>query len=257
MTVVVDAVDVGALLRTWRERRRFSQQELSNRSRVSTRHLSRVETGKAHPTAEMVLHLADHLDVPLRERNRLLLAAGYAPHYLDSPLDDGSIAVVMDGLRHLLDAHLPYPALLLDPYWDVVDANAAVDRMLVGCDPALLEPPLNVVRLCLHPGGLAPRIRNLDQWAAHLHHQATHRAEQTHDRRRVELVAEIESYLGGPPRPPVNAGPVLTLELETEGGPLRFFSTSAQLSTATDATLEGLHLETFLPADVATRQAFG
>lgn len=257
MTLVVDTVEVGALLRTWRERRRFSQQELSNRSRVSTRHLSRVETGKAHPTSEMVLHLADHLDVPLRERNRLLLAAGYAPHYQDNRLDDGAVAVVMDGLRHLLDAHLPYPALLLDTFWDVIDANAAVDGMLVGCDPALLEPPLNVLRLCLHPGGLAPRIRNLDQWAAHLHQQATHRAEHSHDRRHLELVAEIESYLDRPPRSPVGTGPVLTLELETGAGTLRFFSTSAQLDTATDAALEGLHLETFLPADVATRQAFG
>ena len=173
MTVVADGVDVGPLLRTWRERRRFSQLELSNRSQVSTRHLSRVETGKAHPTSEMVLHLADHLDVPLRERNRLLLAAGFAPLYQDHLLDDGSVAVVMDGLRHLLDAHLPYPALLLDPFWDVIDANAAVDRLLLGCDPALLEPPLNVVRLCLHPGGLAPRIRNLHHWAGHLHQQAT------------------------------------------------------------------------------------
>jgi len=257
MTLVVEGADVGSLLRTWRERRRFSQQELSNRSRVSTRHLSRVETGRSHPTADMVLHLADHLDVPLRERNRLLLAAGYAPQYQDNPLDDGSIAVVMDGLRHLLDAHLPYPALLLDTYWDVIDANAAVDLLLVGCEPTLLEPPLNVLRLTLHPDGLARRIRNLDQWAAHLHQQATHRAEHTHDRRHAELVAEVESYLQEPVRPPVATGPVLTLELETEAGLLRFFSTSAQLDTATDAALEGLHLETFLPADVATRQAFG
>ena len=199
MTVVADGVDVGSLLRTWRERRRFSQLELSNRSQVSTRHLSRVETGKAHPTSEMVLHLADHLDVPLRERNRLLLAAGFAPLYQDHLLDDRSVAVVMDGLRHLLDAHLPYPALLLDPFWDVIDANAAVDRLLLGCDPALLEPPLNVVRLCLHPGGLAPRIRNLHHWAGHLHQQALHRAEHTHDPRHHELLAEIESYLDQPP----------------------------------------------------------
>ena len=257
MTVLVDDAEVGALLRTWRERRRFSQQELSNRSRVSTRHLSRVETGRAHPTPDMVLHLADHLDVPLRERNRMLLAAGYAPRYQDNGLDDASVAVVMEGLRHLLDAHLPYPALLLDTYWDVVDANAAVDQLLEGCDPALLVPPLNVVRLCLHPQGLAPRIRNLDQWAAHLHQQVTHRAEHTHDRRHRELLAEIESYLERPPGSPVSTGPVLTLEVESAVGLLRFFSTSAQLDTATDATLEGLHLETFLPADVATRQAFG
>jgi transcriptional regulator with XRE-family HTH domain len=263
MTVVVDDVEVGALLRTWRERRRFSQQELSNRSHVSTRHLSRVETGRAHPTPEMVLHLADllhladHLDVPLRERNRMLLAAGYAPRYQDNGLDDAPVAVVMAGMRHLLDAHLPYPALLLDTYWDVVDANAAVDQLVAGCDPALLEPPMNVVRICLHPAGLAPRIRNLDQWAAHLHQQVTHRAEHTHDRRHLELRAEIESYLDRVPRSPVSTGPVLTLEVESPAGLLRFFSTSAQLDTATDATLEGLHLETFLPADVATRQAFG
>jgi hypothetical protein len=163
----------------------------------------------------------------------------------------------MEGLRHLLDAHLPYPALLLDAFWDVIDANAAVDQMVVGCDPALLEPPMNVLRLCLHPGGLAPRIRNLDQWAAHLHQQATHRAEHTHDRRHLELVAEIESYLNEPSLLPRSVGPVLTLELETGAGVLRFFSTSAQLDTANDATLEGLHLETFMPADPATRRAFG
>ena len=257
MTVIADPVDVGALLRTWRERRRFSQQELSNRSRVSTRHVSRVETGKAHPTPEMVLHLAEYLDVPLRDRNRLLHAAGYAPHYQDHRLDDRSVTLVMDGLRHLLDAHLPYPALLLDTYWDVIDANAAVDQLLAACDPALLEPPLKVLRLCLHPGGLAPRLRNVHQWAAHLHQQVTRRAEHTHDPRHHELVAEVESYLDGPIGMPVSTGPVLTLELETEAGVLRFFSTSAQLDTATDATLEGVHLETFLPADVATRQAFG
>ena len=255
MTLTVDATDVGGLLRTWRERRRFSQQELSNRSGVSTRHLSRVETGRAQPTPDMILHLAEHLDVPLRARNRLLLAAGYAPRYRDHRLDDRAVTVVMEGLRHLLDAHLPYPALLLDTYWDVVDANAAVDQLLVGCDPVVLEPPLNVLRICLHPGGIAPRIRNLDQWAAHLHQQATHRAEHTHDPRHRELVAEIESYLAGPPTAPAATGPVLTLELATGAGTLRFFSTSAQLDTATDATLEGLHLETFLPADVATRRA--
>lgn len=257
MTSVADAVDVGPLLRTWRERRRFSQLELSNRSRVSTRHLSRVETGKAHPTSEMLLHLADHLEVPLGERNRLLLAAGYAPQYQDRRIDDASIAVVMDGLRRLLDAHVPYPALLLDTFWDVVDANAAVDQMLVGCDPGLLEPPMNVLRLCLHPDGLAPRIRNLHQWAAHLHQQVRHRAENSQHPRHRQLLAEIESYVDQPARPSTTSGPVLTLELETSGAVLRFFSTSSQLDTANDATLEGLHLETFLPADVATRQAVG
>jgi transcriptional regulator with XRE-family HTH domain len=256
MSVAVEAPPVGALLRTWRERRRFSQQELSNRSRVSTRHLSRVETGKAHPTPQMLMHLSDNLDVPLRERNRLLLAAGYAPRYQDHQWDDASIAVVMDGLRRLLDAHLPYPALLLDDHWDIVDANAAVDQLLTGCAPELLEPPINVVRVCLHPNGLARRIGNLAEWGSHLLQQVSHRAERTHDQRHHELAAEIAGYVGEPDASTPLTGPVITLEIDVDGNPLRFFSTSATLSTATDAALEGLHLETFLPADDETRRRF-
>ncbi|MEQ4304815.1 helix-turn-helix transcriptional regulator [Plantactinospora sp. B6F1] len=256
MSVAFEVPPVGALLRTWRERRRFSQQELSNRSRVSTRHLSRVETGRARPTPEMLMRLSDNLDVPLRDRNRLLLAAGYAPRYQDRQLDDSSIAVVMDGLRRLLDAHLPYPALLLDEYWDIVDANAAVDQLLAGCAPELLEPPINVVRVCLHPDGLAGRIGNRAEWGGHLLQQVRHRADRTHDQRHRELAAEIAGYLDKPDAVPLRTGPVITLEIEVDGFPLRFFSTSATLSTATDVALEGLHLETFLPADEETRRRF-
>lgn len=256
MSVAVEVPPVGALLRTWRERRRFSQQELSNRSRVSTRHLSRVETGKAHPTPEMLMHLSENLDVPLRDRNRLLLAAGYAPRYQDHQLDDASIAVVMDGLRRLLDAHLPYPALLLDEHWDIVDANAAVDQLLAGCAPELLEPPVNVVRVSLHPGGLAARIGNRAEWGSHLLQQVRHRAERSHDQRLHELAGEVAGYLGTAAATTRAKGPVVTLEIEVDGTPLRFFSTSATLSTATDAALEGLHLETFLPADEETRRRF-
>ncbi|TNM27756.1 helix-turn-helix domain-containing protein [Streptomyces sedi] len=256
MSVAVEVLPVGTLLRTWRERRRFSQQELSNRSRVSTRHLSRVETGKAHPTPEMLMRLSDNLDVPLRDRNRLLLAAGYAPRYQDRAWDDASIAVVMDGLRRLLDAHLPYPALLLDDHWDIVDANAAVDQLLTGCAPELLEPPINVVRVCLHPDGLARRIGNLAEWGSHLRQQVGHRAERTHDQRHHELATEIAGYLGEPDVSTPLSGPVVTLEIDVDGDPLRFFSTSATLSTASDAALEGLHLETFLPADHETRRRF-
>lgn len=255
MSVAVEpSPEVGVLLRTWRERRRFSQQELSNLSTVSTRHLSRVETGKAHPTPEMIMHLAEQLEVPLRDRNRMLLAAGYAPRYQDHPLHDASVAVVMDGLRRLLDAHLPYPALLLDDHWNIVDANAAVDVFLDGCAPDLLEPPVSVVRLSVHPDGLARRIRNLDDWAGHLYRQLLHRAERSHDRQQLDLAAEITDLLGRQPRQPSATGPVLALEIELSGGIARFFSTSAQLTTAQDAALEGLHLETFLPADPATRE---
>ncbi|THA25499.1 XRE family transcriptional regulator [Streptomyces sp. RKND-216] len=257
MGTATDTRELGPLLRGWRERRRLSQQELSNRSSVSARHVSRVETGKARPTPEMILHLADSLDVPLRDRNQLLLAGGYAPQYRDRGLDDASVAVVMDGLRNLLDAHLPYPALLLDDYWDVVDSNAAVDALLQGCAPELLEPPVNVIRLCLHPGGLARRIGNFAEWASHLHHQIVHRAECTHDPRHLALAAEAGSHLAGTPRTAPTGSPVLALELTADdGGRLRFFSTSAQLTTPTDATLEGLHMETFLPADEPTRQRF-
>lgn len=244
---------VGSLLRTWRDRRRLSQQELSNRSRVSTRHLSRVETGKSHPTPDMVLHLAEHLDVPLRERNRMLLAGGYAPRYEDRALDDSSMSVVMEGLRSLLDAHMPNPALLLDTYWDIVDANVAAQALLADCAPELLEPPVNVVRVCLHPAGISSRIRNLDVWAGHLFQRVSHRAERTHDPRHRQLADEIVTYYAGLPLTPRPTGPVLTLDLDTDAGVLRFFSMSAQLDTASDATLEGLHLETFLPADAQTR----
>jgi transcriptional regulator with XRE-family HTH domain len=262
MTLLEDGLDntpsavagAGALVRTWRERRRFSQQELSNRSGVSTRHLSRVETGRAHPSPDMLLHLAEHLEIPRRERNRLLLAGGYAPRYPDTSLEGKELAMVMAGLRDLLDAHLPYPALLMDTYWDIVDANTAVDRLLAGCDPTLLAPPVNVVQICLHPAGFGSRIRNRDQWAAHLYQHVAHRAEHTHDPRHLELVDEVKSYLGEVPRMPVATGPVLELELQTDDGQLRFFSTSARLDTANDATLEGLHLEMLLPADVATRR---
>lgn len=254
MSTALDTREVGTLLRCWRERRRFSQQELSNLSAVSTRHLSRVETGKAHPTPDMILHLADHLDVPLGDRDRLLLAGGYAPRYRDRGPDDASVAVVMDGLRGLLDAHMPYPALLLDAYWDVVDSNAGVDALLEGCAAELLEPPVNVIELCLHPDGLAPRIGNFTEWASHLYHQLVHRAERTHDPRHLALAEEARRHLDGVPRTAPTGSPVLTLELTTPDGPLRFFSTSAQLTTPADAALEGLHIETFLPADESTRR---
>ncbi|GAA1482908.1 helix-turn-helix transcriptional regulator [Gordonia sinesedis] len=265
MTVESDVPTVGRILRDWRQHRRVSQQELSNLAAVSARHVSRVETGKAHPTPDMIIRLAEFLEIPLRERNRLLLAGGYAPRYSDDPWSsDGSAT----GLRGLLDAHLPYPALLLDDYWNVVDMNTAVDALLAGCAAELLEPPVNVIRLCLHPDGLAPRIANRGQWAGFLYQQLRSRAERTRDPRHHELAAELADHVDTSTRQPTPPGPVLTLDLAapmsapgevagTDTTTLRFFSTSARLTTATDAALEGLHLETFLPADEQTRQALG
>ena len=248
-----DDPTVGRLLRAWRERRRMSQLALSERASVSTRHLSFVETGRSRPTPDMILRLADVLDVPLRERDRLLLAGGFAPRYDRQTLSPGSLEMVMNGLRGLLDAHLPYPALLLDTHWDVVDTNAAAAALLDGCDPELLQPPLNALRVSLHPGGLAPRIRNLDAWADHLVRQVSNRASHLHDARLHELARELRGYVD-PAVMPIRPGtaPVLALELDTEHGLLRFFTVAARLETPNDSVLEGLHLETFLPADQVT-----
>lgn len=255
--VEVEGPTVGVLLRQWRERRRLSQLQLSHQAEVSTRHLSCIETGRSRPTPEMIVRLAEHLEVPLRARNELLLSGGYAPRYRARPPEDVSLAAVMAGLRGLLDAHLPSPALLLDEQWDIVDANTAVDLLLAGCDAELLEPPVNAIRVSLHPRGLAPRIRNLTQWAGHLHHQVRHRAEQTRDPALLALASEISSLVDLPTGVPPGPEPVLILELEAGTSVLRFFTVAARLETARDTTLEGLHLETFLAADASTAAALG
>ncbi len=249
----VDGDDtIGAMLRTWRQRRRLTQADLSHGAEVSTRHLSFIETGRARPTPEMILRLADQLAVPLGERNRLLLAGGFAPRFSELDAADSSLAVVMGGLRDLLDAHLPWPALLLDDGWDIIDSNAAAAMLLDGCDASLLEPPVNALRVTLHPGGLAPRIRNLPQWAGHVIRQVASRAERTHDIRLIALVDELLGYADDPGQDAAPTGPVLALELDGRLGPLRMFAVAARLETPNDATLEGLTLETFLPVDART-----
>ncbi|WP_340537766.1 helix-turn-helix domain-containing protein [Nocardioides sp. GXZ039] len=250
---------IGSELRRWRETRSLSQLALATRADVSSRHISFVETGRSRPTPEMILRFSDALDVPLAERNELLLAGGYAPRYPERSTTDAELVPIMDGLRNLLDAHDPYPALLLDDEWDVVDSNRAVDAMLDGVAAHLLEPPLNVIRLCLHPEGLAPRIRNLPTWRSHLLHQLDQRVERTGRRSAlVSLRAEVEEYpFGGPPPSAPPRDPVVRLELETDAGVLSMFSIASQIESPHDVTLSGLHLETFVPADDATREAFG
>lgn len=247
---------VGSELRRWRELRALSQLALATRAEVSTRHLSFVENGRSRPTPEMILRLADVLDVPMAEQNRLLLAAGFAPRHPQRGLDDEDLSSVMAGLRSLLDAHAPYPALLLDDHWDVVDANQAVHALLVDCDPMVLEPPLNVIRLALHPRGLAPRIHNLPTWRAHLLHQLEQRIGHSGgDPRLVALREEVLGYPGGDgPAGPRPVDPVVLLELATDDAPLRMFSVASRIEGPADITLDALHLETFLPADEQTRQ---
>ena len=243
---------VGPLLREWRERRRLSQLELSGRAEVSTRHLSFVETGRSRPTAEMIERLATHLDVPLRERNRLLLAGGHAPAHPEHGLDEPGLAAVREALSVVLAAHEPHPALLLNRWWELVDANAAVGPLLEGVDPALLEPPVNVLRLSLHPHGLAPRIGNLGQWRAHLLEQLHQRIERTADPALVELADELAGYPGAAAEPAGPTDVVLPLRLSSSAGEVSFFSIAAHVGTAVDVTVDELVLEAFYPADAAT-----
>jgi transcriptional regulator with XRE-family HTH domain len=246
---------VGRLLREWRERRRLSQLELSLRAEISTRHLSFVETGRSRPTPEMILRLTEHLDVPLRERNELLLAGGYAPAYPQHGLDEPELAAVRAALRLVLAGHDPFPAVLLDRWWNLVEANAAAGVLLAGCAPHLLRPPVNVLRVSLHPDGLAPRIANLGQWRAHLLEQLRRRAERTGDARLRALEDELRAFPAPPGAPPAPADVVLPLRLRSDGRELAFFSIAASVGTAADVTVDELVVESFYPADAATAEA--
>lgn len=256
MTPGATSPSIGQELRRWRGLRSLSQLALATQADVSTRHLSFVENGRSRPTPEMIVRLAEVMQIPPGEQNRLLLAGGFAPRHPHRAVDHETLAPVMAGLRSLLDAHAPYPALLLDDRWDVIDANEPVDALLAGCDPRLLEPPLNVMRLCLHPRGLAPRIRNLPTWRAHLLHQLGQRIALTGgDPALLALRADVTGHPhGGEPPGPPSGDPVVPLEIEAGGDVLRLFGVASRIESASDVTLDGLHLETFVPADDRTRQ---
>jgi transcriptional regulator with XRE-family HTH domain len=248
---------VGELLREWRERRRLSQLDLAIQADISARHLSFVETGRSRPTAAMILRLTEQLAVPLRERNVLLLAGGYAPAYPQHSLDAPELANVRAALRQVLSGHEPYPAVVVDRWWDLQDANSGVAALTDGCAPGLLTPPVNVLRLSLHPDGMAPRIANLGQWRAHLLTQLRHRAEALADTRLAELHAELVTYPGGLAESVPSDGVVLPLRYRRGDRELAFFSISATVGTATDVTVHELAIEAFYPADAATSAAFG
>ena len=251
----VPARPVGELLREWRERRRLSQLELAIQAEVSTRHLSFVETGRSKPTSEMILRLAEHLEVPLRERNRLLLAGGYAPAYRRRALDDPELDAVRVALRRILDAHLPYPAVVVNRWWELVDANAMIGPLTAGVAPHLLEPPVNVLRLSLHPDGMAPNIRNLAQWRAHLLSRLAGQFRATGDARLAELHEELREYPGGVDGTPDRTDIVVPLRYVLDGHELSLFSMTAVVGTPLDITVEELAIEAFYPADEATATA--
>ncbi|MCD4532707.1 helix-turn-helix transcriptional regulator [Nocardioides sp. cx-169] len=241
----------GDLLRDWRRRRNLSQLELAHRCGVSTRHLSFIETGRSRPTSAMILRLCDRLAVPLREQNRVLLAGGFAPVHPEHRLDEPPMAEVAAAIDGILTAHQPYPALVLDPGWDLVAANDAVYALLDGVAAHLLEPPVNVVRLSLAPDGLAPRIVNLDEWRSHL----LARLRREYDAARDERIASLLAELDEPGPHAVSPGLVVPLRLRIDGAELRLLSTTTVFGTPREVTLSELAIEAFYPADQATRRA--
>ena len=254
LTAPGGAPTVGDLLRDWRRRRRLSQLEVANEAAVSARHLSFVETGRSKPSPELVMHLAEHLEVPLRERNTLLLAAGYAPRYAHTPLDADEMAPVRDALDVVLAGHHPFPAVVADRHWNLVTANdSAVALLTGGVAPELLAPPANVLRVSLHPDGMAPRIVNFASWSAHLVDRLRREAETTADPVVAELLAELCTYPGvtgsASAHDTVTSLFVpLVLRME-DGSELSFLNTVATFGTARDVTVDELTIESFFPAD--------
>ena len=253
---------VGDYLREWRQRRRMSQLDLALEAEISTRHLSFMETGRASPSRDMVLHLAERLEIPLRERNALLVAAGFAPVFSERTLDDPVLQPARAAMELVLAGHEPYPALAIDRHWNLIASNKAVPPLLAGIDASLLQAPVNVLRLSLHPLGLAPRIANYAQWRAHLFERLRRQIDVSADPVLVTLLDELAGY----PRPSDTqdmshgssheyAGVVVPFQLATESGVLSFISTTTVFGTPVDVTLAELALESFFPANAATAEA--
>ena len=249
---------VGDHLREWRMRRRMSQMDLALEAEISTRHLSFLETGRARPSREMVLLLSEQLEVPLRDRNVILVAAGFAPVFPERSLDDPGMTAARRAVDVILKAHEPYPALVVDLRWNLVAANAAVAPLLEGVDPSLLAGPINVIRLSLHPKGLASRIANLGEWHAHILERLRRQAELTADPGLIALIEEIRGYPKPPApdrRPEDYGGVAIPFQLMAGDQMLSMFGTTTVFGTPVDITLSELTLETFFPANAETAEA--
>ncbi|WP_433425348.1 helix-turn-helix domain-containing protein [Microtetraspora malaysiensis] len=247
---------VGELLRQWRHRRRLSQLDLAIAADVSARHVSLVETGKSHPSAEMILRLAEQLDVPLRERNRLLLAAGFAPRYAERPLDQKALSAAWGAIEWVLRAHEPYPALAIDRRWNIVMSNRAIDPFLAGIAPDLLVPPINMVRLGLDPRGLAPHIVNLAQVRALLHIRITRQLATAPDPELTTLYEELLAPHSGDASQPVESEVAIPMIFRFGGRELRLFSTTTTFGTPMDITLDEVAIESYYPTDAESAAYF-
>jgi len=255
----------GDLLRRWRQDRGVSQLTLASDADVSPRHLSFVETGRSAPSRGLVLRLADHLDIPLRGRNELLLAAGFAPEFSESGLDAPDLSIVLVAIRQLLTGHNPYPALVVDRRWNLVEANASTDVLIEDVPDELAAEPFNVLRYSLHPAGLAPRILNLEQWREHVLGRLDRQLRASADAGLAELYRELRAYPAGPPagavgprrpggRAPGGAEVVVPLRLLHKDQELSLFSTTTLFGTPNDVTVEELAIESFYPADEKTAE---
>lgn len=251
-------MNVGEHIRDWRKRRRLSQLDLALGAEISMRHLSFLETGRANPSRAMLLKLADELEIPLRERNVLLVSAGFAPVFRERGIDDPALAPARRALDAILQGHEPFPALVVDRGWNLVAANAAVPLLLEGVAPELLHPPLNVLRVALHPDGVARHSLNAAEWGAHIMERLRRQVAMSGEDDLRALLAELEAY----PQPPADdrrhedfGGVAVQLRLARGDRILSFFTTTTVFGAALDITLSELTLETFFPADAETREA--
>ena len=245
-------LDIGEHVKEWRKRRRVTQLEVALAAGVSTRHLSFIETGRAVPSRQMVLHLAEYFRVPIRERNMMLVSAGYAPMFMERSLEDPALAAVQHAISLILERHKPYPAFALDRHWNVVASNRALPVLYEGIAPHLLQPPINVMRLSLHPEGMSTRIENLPEWRAHALHRVQEHLDLSADPVLLGLHRELLSY-PAPPQETTRAYDVFVpYRVQTRIGLLSFLTTTMVFGTPLDVTLSELMLECFFPADGAT-----